>query len=79
MGFDGKMEVTTLEGQTQMISQGPTAAIVPIKQIRTHGGGYFGENSSHPFDKPTILTHMTEAWKLKNTVSVPRVRPCGAR
>lgn len=24
MGFDGKMEVTTLEGQTQMISQGPT-------------------------------------------------------
>lgn len=28
MGFDGKMEVTTLEGQEQTVSQGPVAAIV---------------------------------------------------
>ena len=41
MGFDGKMKVTTLEGQEQMVSQGPTAAIVPIKQLGTNGGGYF--------------------------------------
>lgn len=34
MGFDGKMELSTLEGQTQQVSQGPTAAIVPIKQLR---------------------------------------------
>lgn len=60
MGFDGKMEVTTLEGQTQMISQGPTAAIVPIKQLGTNGGGYFGVNSSHPLENPTFLTNMTE-------------------
>ncbi len=29
MGFDGKMKVTTMEGATQYVSQGPTAAIVP--------------------------------------------------
>ena len=64
MGFDGKMEVTTLEGQTQMISQGPTAAIVPIKQLGTNGGGYFGVNSSHPLENPTFLTNMTECWSI---------------
>ncbi len=60
MSFDGKMEVTTLEGNTQMISQGPTAAIVPIKQLGTNGGGYFGVNSSHPLENPTYLTNMVE-------------------
>ena len=64
MGFDGKMEVTTLEGQTQMISQGPTAAIVPIKQLGTNGGGYFGVNSSHPLENPTFLTNMTDCWSI---------------
>ena len=53
MGFDGKMKVTTMEGQEQMVSQGPTAAIVPIKQLGTNGGGYFGVNSSHPLENPT--------------------------
>ena len=60
MGFDGKMEVTTLEGATQLVSQGPTAAIVPIKQLGTNGGGYFGVNSSHPLENPTYLTNMVE-------------------
>ena len=48
MGFDGKMEITTLEGNSQTISQGPAAAVVPIKQLGTNGGGYYGVNSSHP-------------------------------
>lgn len=60
MGFEGKMEVTTLEGTTQLVSQGPTAAIVPIKQLGTNGGGYFGVNSSHPLENPTYLTNMVE-------------------
>lgn len=64
MGFDGQMEVTTMEGQTQMISQGPTAAIVPIKQLGTNGGGYFGVNSSHPLENPTFLTNMLECWSI---------------
>ncbi len=64
MGFDGKMEVTTLEGAKQYVSQGPTAAIVPIKQLGTNGGGYFGVNSSHPLENPTYLTNMVECWAI---------------
>lgn len=64
MGFDGKMELTTLEGQTQQVSQGPTAAIVPIKQLGTNGGGYFGVNSSHPLENPSYLTNMVECWSI---------------
>ena len=60
MGFDGKMEVNTLEGGTQMVLQGPAAAIVPIKQLGTNGGGYFGVNSSHPLENPTFLTNIFE-------------------
>lgn len=60
MGFDGKMNITTLEGQEQTISQGPTAAIVPIKQLGTNGGGYFGVNSSHPLENPTFLSNAVE-------------------
>ena len=64
MGFDGKMELTGLEGQTQQVSQGPTAAIVPIKQLGTNGGGYFGVNSSHPLENPTYLTNIVECWSI---------------
>ena len=64
MGFDGAMHITTLEGQEQVVSQGPTAAIVPIKQLGTNGGGYFGANSSHPLESPTYITNMTENWSI---------------
>lgn len=64
MGFDGKMEVTTLEGETQYVSQGPAAAIIPIKQLGTNGGGYFGVNSSHPLENPTYLSNMIECWSI---------------
>lgn len=64
MGFDGKMQLTTLEGVEQSVSQGPTAAIVPIKQLGTNGGGYFGVNSSHPLENTTFLTNMLECWSI---------------
>ncbi|MCI7560683.1 MAG: potassium-transporting ATPase subunit KdpA [Bacteroidales bacterium] len=64
MGFDGKMELTTLEGQKQEVSQDPTAAIVPIKQLGTNGGGYFGVNSSHPLENPSCLTNIVECWSI---------------
>ena len=64
MGFDGKMTIPTLEGGEQTVSQGPTAAIVPIKQLGTNGGGYFGVNSSHPLENPTYLTNMVECWSI---------------
>ena len=64
MGFDGKMAVTTMEGTEQLVSQGPTAAIVPIKQLGTNGGGYFGVNSSHPLENPSYLSNMVECWAI---------------
>lgn len=64
MGFDGKQTISTLEGSEQVISQGPTAAIVPIKQLGTNGGGYFGVNSSHPLENPNYLTNMVECWSI---------------
>lgn len=60
MGFAGKMEIKTLEGTEQNISQGPVAAIVAIKQLGTNGGGFFGANSSHPLENPTYLTNIVE-------------------
>lgn len=60
MGFEGKMRLTTLEGVEQFVSQGPAAAIIPIKQLGTNGGGYFGTNAAHPLENPTYLTNMVE-------------------
>lgn len=60
MGFDGRMKITTLEGREQVISQGPAAAVIPIKQLGTNGGGYFGANSSHPLENPSYLSNIIE-------------------
>ena len=64
MSFDGKQTITTLECNEQVISQGPTAALVPIKQLGTNGGGYFGVNSSHPLENPNAFTNMLECWSI---------------
>ena len=51
---------TTLEGAPQQIPLGPVASQVAIKQLGTNGGGFFGQNSSHPFENPTPLTNFLE-------------------
>jgi len=53
-------EVTTLEGAKQVIPLGPAASQIAIKQIGTNGGGFFGQNSAHPFENPTPLTNFLE-------------------
>lgn len=45
---------------TQVIPQGPAASQIAIKQLGTNGGGFFGQNSSHPFENPTPLTNFLE-------------------
>ncbi|TAH18292.1 MAG: potassium-transporting ATPase subunit A [Cytophagales bacterium] len=60
MNFEGKAEITTLEGITQQISRGPAAAMIAIKQLGTNGGGYFGVNSAHPLENPNYFTNMVE-------------------
>lgn len=58
--FEGLAEVTTLEGETVQVAGGPTAPMVAIKQLGTNGGGYFGPNSTHPFENPNYLTNIAE-------------------
>src|SRR5262245_4031882 len=49
--------VTTVEGATQTIAQGPVASQEIIKQFGTNGGGFFNANSAHPFENPTPLSN----------------------
>jgi K+-transporting ATPase ATPase A chain len=52
-----------METQTvteQVIPQGPAASQIAIKQLGTNGGGYFGQNSAHPFENPTPLSNFLE-------------------
>ncbi|HEX8679680.1 MAG TPA: potassium-transporting ATPase subunit KdpA, partial [Chthoniobacterales bacterium] len=51
---------TTLEGAEQQIPLGPAASQIAIKQVGTNGGGFFGQNSAHPFENPTPLTNFLE-------------------
>jgi K+-transporting ATPase ATPase A chain len=57
MTFEGAAEATTLEGAKQTIARGPVAAFLTIKQLGTNGGGFFGPNSTHPFENPTFWTN----------------------
>jgi len=72
MTFASAQNVATLErgslgldsaGQpnTQSIVVGPLAAFVPMKQLGTNGGGFFGMNSAHPFENPTALTNFASS------------------
>lgn len=58
--FKGPATVTTLEGATQVIEQGPLASQLAIKMLGTNGGGYFNANSSHPYENPTPLTNLVQ-------------------
>jgi K+-transporting ATPase ATPase A chain len=53
-------KVTTVEGATQTIAQGPVASQEAIKMVGTNGGGFFNANSSHPFENPTPLTNLVQ-------------------
>jgi potassium-transporting ATPase potassium-binding subunit len=57
MTLQGAVNATTLEGALQTIARGPVAAFLTIKQLGTNGGGFFGPNSTHPFENPTFWTN----------------------
>jgi potassium-transporting ATPase potassium-binding subunit len=68
MTFQDTQQVSTLEpaamgtadsgeANQQAIRVGPLAAFVPMKQLGTNGGGFYGMNSAHPFENPTDLTN----------------------
>jgi K+-transporting ATPase ATPase A chain len=57
MTLSGSAVARTLEGIEQTIARGPVAAFLTIKQLGTNGGGFFGPNSTHPFENPTFWTN----------------------
>ncbi|MGD1214915.1 MAG: potassium-transporting ATPase subunit KdpA [Terriglobales bacterium] len=58
VGQDGKPVMDTVTDQT--IAQGPAASQEAIKMLGTNGGGFFGANSSHPFENPTPLSNLLQ-------------------
>lgn len=62
--FQGAETIVTLEGDTVHVARGPVAPMVAIKQVGTNGGGYFGPNSTHPFENATYLTNIVENFSI---------------
>jgi len=62
--FNAPTKVTTIEGGTQTIAQGPVASQESIKEIGTNGGGFFNANSAHPFENPTPLSNLLETFAI---------------
>jgi K+-transporting ATPase ATPase A chain len=58
--FDGKDTITTLQGDSSIVSRGPAAGMIAIKHLGTNGGGWFGANSAHPLENPNYFTNMVE-------------------
>ena len=44
----------------QVLPMGPAASQIAIKQLGTNGGGFFGVNSAHPFENPTVFSNLLE-------------------
>lgn len=60
MTWEGYDTITTLEGHQQTVAKGPAAAEIAIKQLGTNGGGFYGANSSVPFENPNYITNIFE-------------------
>lgn len=45
---------------TQIIPGGPAASQIAIKQLGTNGGGFFGVNSAHPLENPTLASNVVQ-------------------
>ena len=58
--FNHYTEVVTLQGDLQIIPQGPAASQIAIKQLGTNGGGFFGANSAHPLENPTPFSNFSQ-------------------
>ena len=63
-GADGKPVMVDARVETQAIPVGPAASQIAIKQLGTNGGGFYGQNSAHPFENPTPLSNFIEVMSL---------------
>lgn len=51
---------TATEVTKAVVPLGPGASQIAIKQLGTNGGGFWGNNSAHPFENPTPLSNLFE-------------------
>jgi K+-transporting ATPase ATPase A chain len=56
----GQPKTTKARLTEQIIALGPVAALEPIKNLGTNGGGFFNVNAAHPFENPTPLANLLE-------------------
>jgi potassium-transporting ATPase potassium-binding subunit len=56
MTFERPHTITGLQGDTVHVAKGPVAAMIPIKELGSNGGGFFGANDAHPFENPNFFT-----------------------
>jgi K+-transporting ATPase ATPase A chain len=59
-GADGKPVMIDQKVDTQSVPVGPAASQIAIKHLGTNGGGFYGQNSAHPFENPTPLSNFLE-------------------
>jgi len=58
------LQITTLEGASQLLPRGPIALFEAIKQLGENGGGFVSANSAHPYENPTLLTNLVSTWAM---------------
>lgn len=62
--FQANQTIETIEGKLQDLAMGPVAALEIIKHLGTNGGGFFGANSTTPFENPTVITNLIELYSM---------------
>lgn len=62
--LSSNVTATTIEGSMQDMAMGPVASLESIKHIGTNGGGFFGANSTTPFENPTIWSNIFELYSM---------------
>ncbi len=63
--LSSNLTIDTLEsGTKQLLPMGPGASQIAIKQLGTNGGGFFGVNSVHPFENPTVFSNLVENYAI---------------
>ncbi|MEI7827238.1 MAG: potassium-transporting ATPase subunit KdpA [Euryarchaeota archaeon] len=58
--LSGPITHTTVEGANETLYLGPVASLESIKHLGTNGGGFFAQNSAHPYENPTPVTNVVE-------------------
>ena len=62
--FSGYVDVHTLDGAVQTVTNGPMASQEIIKNLGTNGGGFVNANSASPNENPNPLTNLIEMFTI---------------